>query len=185
METIKRIDSDTLEVDGVKFIRALAGEPKFKVGDWVYLFGNGECVKRIKNIDNDISFPINFEGGGSWELNKHIRLATREEIESHLIKVKDEKGFKEGVKFKSLISKYNIHQCYNNFKYNASYDALITVEGEGRGNAIYYQGKWAEIIPEKKKLPKTKEEFWMFLGVYTNTIRNSSTIEEFLDDYED
>jgi len=43
--------------------------------------------------------------------------------------------------------------------------------------------KFTEVIPDKKKLPKEKDEFILFLSDYN--VVNPSTIQEFLDQYED
>jgi hypothetical protein len=47
---------------------------------------------------------------------------------------------------------------------------------------LYYQGKWAEIVPDKKKLPKTKKELSALFEAYFLT---SISLNEFLNDYED
>ena len=43
--------------------------------------------------------------------------------------------------------------------------------------------KFTEVIPDKKKLPKKKDEFIPFLSDYN--VMNPSIIQEFLDQYED
>ena len=56
------------------------------------------------------------------------------------------------------------------------------VSAENQGVKVYEKGKWAEIVPDKKKLPKTKTEFREALGAYISGVR---TLEEFIVDYED
>jgi hypothetical protein len=47
----------------------------------------------------------------------------------------------------------------------------------------YEIGKWATIVPDKKKLPKTKTEFIDFLQHWE--AGSDNTMREFLNDYED
>ena len=50
------------------------------------------------------------------------------------------------------------------------------------GVCVYQEGKWAEIIPDKKKLPKTREEFLKFLSEFS---LSSGIVPMFLKEYED
>ena len=47
---------------------------------------------------------------------------------------------------------------------------------------LYYQGKWAEIVPYKKKLPTTKDELTEVITSYYNSHKG---LHDFINDYED
>jgi len=136
-------------------------EPEFKVGQWVVTASCNE-VKRIKEINGDI---IKYDDGcthTSWK--GFIRLATPAEIESHLRKICDEKGFKDGVKYhypdrpdlSPRIFKSPLHLSLNNDYLYDTHSNIIWEADRG----------FAEIIPDKKKLPETEDEFKEFLNEY-------------------
>jgi len=188
METII-IDDKTVSVNGVEYLRKEEPKPVFKVGQWVIAINENrsDCIFKISKIYstyvNGSDIKQNEDNYSKWTFNS-IRLATHSEIEQHLIKVAKEKGFKEGVKY-STICFYehgSIHKGRGKYEYHESDDYMDMGTDTFRAT-IYKQGKWAEIIPEKKKLPKTKAEFNTFLGLWAN--RHTKTTDEFLDNYED
>lgn len=157
--------------------------PKFKVGDWIISKEHPQDgVVRISEILGNILYFIGNSSSGnefhSEIKSQFVRLATSQEIEKHLVKLAEKKGFKEGVKY------YDAEfggQCKMRSKFHYYYnDDAMT---DGCGGWIYYKGEWATIIPDKKPLPKTKEEFMNFLGTYCN--RHCKSVQEFLDEYED
>ncbi len=168
--------------------------PKFKVGDWI-IRKDGNIPKRIKYVDkyaflcdDEISDHL-FENADGYCA---YRFATQSEIESHLIKIAEKKGFKNGVMFTGLrfhrdckmlwqVGSTDVEQFKGYYK-DGDYLIVEDVKN-GVWELIYQQGKWATIIPDKKPLPKTKEEFMNFLGTYCN--RHCKSVQEFLDDYED
>jgi hypothetical protein len=108
-----------------------------------------------------------------------LRHATPQEIESHLRKICDEKALtKDGIRLKSAVSSLEfIFDSKNPIYYNEIEDMLYTgIWG------LYYNGKFAEIIEEKKRLPKTKEEL---LKIFEDYLQGKKDYIEFLKDYED
>jgi len=88
---------------------------------------------------------------------------------------------KNGVKLMSALNTpFNFNESHNVY-YNKDSDALLC-----GGMTLYIQGKFAEIIPSKKPLPKTKEEMLDFLRNFEYLYhKDNSKIEDFLNDYED
>jgi len=171
-------------------------KPEFKVGQWVYWKGNNSTYGRIlKHCDE-------FED--SWELDctgkksnngrhtscteKLLRLATPAEIESHLKKICDEKYI--GKKIECLFDNKEfipIKKSHRN-PYIKNGDSYWMVNKNDRGICVYKQGKFAEIIPDKRILPKAKIEFVPFLKDYNIELKNCDdefTINKFLNQYED
>lgn len=152
-------------------------KPQFEVGEWLYysytgmsysykfLFRfNGICEISSYIISNEL-YEISSDGRVQISIDKDAKVtnyknatkATPEQIESVLTKVAEHKGFKEGVKFKSAVSKY-IYPVYNqglmwDTKYNYGLYPKESPNTIGSG-CIYYNGgetgKWAEIITEPK-----------------------------------
>jgi len=152
-------------------------KPMFKVGQWV----TDDYYKEV------IRFGYTEKDGRVYDTNgylrnvgvKYLRHATPQEIESHLRKICDDKYI--GKKVKCLSTGRGIIKEYNVYEFKG--DTLWYTDNYGSPMMVYRSGKFAEIIPEKKKLPKTKEEFNSFLGAYCN--RHTSSVAEFLKDYED
>ena len=146
-------------------------KPKFKVGDWVK-FECDENIKRIETIRCGNVIFSNDSSGTTGLLNdgSSYRLATPSEIESHLIKVAGEKGFKEGVGFFSPIGdnlKYNFKKNFLKWTYSHSRDALF-ISNCGNGT-VYCDGKWATIISEPLEL--TLDEVAKKFGVESVKIK--------------
>lgn len=177
----------------------LKPEPEFKVGAW-YVFPEDHSsyfdniIYRVNEIrpygyvyfdtSDDTISTNNFKIDSQFAIRS--RLATPKEIESHLIKIATGMGLNGGVKLWSFyddltpyIKDTQGHAIKGKASYNTEKDSLITDDGL----RLYCKGKWATIISEKKKLPKTKEDFGAFLGAYCN--RHTSSVDEFLKDYED
>lgn len=156
--------------------------PKFKVGDWVIRKDEGVPM-RIKCIDK-YAFVCDDETSGHLLENAvghcAFRLATESEIESHLIKVAESRGFKDGFKYRDQSNKGVFKLCLNKLTYWVDSDML----SDGYGGAIYEKGKWATIIPDKKPLPKTKKEL-MDLLVHIAVHNSHQHVRETLDEYED
>ena len=201
MKTIK-IDDRTVNVDGIIYERK---EPQFKVGQWVIinnydaLCSTHEYGRRYKGWKYNL-FPKCYEPMRIIEMcnidlqpdsliveqfghvfifgRRHkARPATHDEIEEHLIKVKDQK-YKNGATLKS--AKYE-----STFKYDASRNGCYDLEDDEfwcGGMIIYHKGKWAEILPEKKRLPKTKEEYEEFIEEWRRYPNHN--VREFVNQYE-
>lgn len=158
--------------------------PKLVVGKW---YKYGEYIFRVESIDFEW---IYFDKESSYVIGEpkirvysgwadNCRLATASEIESHLIKVAERRGFKNNVKYKDPVNE-KIHKL--------RFDKLYYWEGDmltdGWGGAIYQDGQWATIIPDKKPLPKTKKEL-MDLLVHIAVHNSHQHVRETLDEYED
>ncbi len=158
--------------------------PKFKVGKW-YVYSS--YIFRVINIDSDW---IYFDKENSHVIGEpkmrvfsgwadSCHLATASEIKSHLIKEAERRGFKNNVKYKDPVNE-RIHKL--------RFDKLYYWEGDiltdGWGGAIYQDGQWATIIPDKKPLPKTKKEL-MDLLVHIAVHNSHQHVRETLDEYED
>lgn len=175
-ERLESIQKDVnLIVSGIK------QEPEFKVGQWVFFDGTShQNIHRISKINSD---GIGIDDYGSkLDLDSgYYRFATKEEIEAHLKKICDKKYI--GRRVKSLINEGYIEtiECFN--YYGEENDEINCIDINHCQMTVYCKGKFAEIIPNKKKLPKTKGEFNTFLGHWCS--RHTKTTKEFLNDYED
>jgi hypothetical protein len=99
---------------------------KFEAGDWVTFWGAyGNKTKQIEDIDNDPVYPINFVGGGAWELDKNIRFATQDEIneasrqKKPLPKTKEEfksSLIKFGIDFSENITREDVEEFLENYE---------------------------------------------------------------------
>ena len=167
--------------------------PKFKVGDWIISTEYpSDGVVRISEIFGNILYFTGCLSNGnefhSEIKSQFVRPATASEIKSHLIKEAERRGFKNNVKYKDPVNE-KIHKL--------RFDKLYYCEGDiltdGWGGAIYQDGQWATIIPDKKPLPKTKDEltqifydFALFCSECSNfQYISQAKIDKFLGKYED
>jgi len=159
-----------------------------KVGEWV--IGINECSPktpaRIEGEGNGSNKILsNYDNYNNTQLAinaSYCRYATPDEIEAHLKKICDEKGFKEGIEIRGLqedgLFRKTLYFIRFPCKYDSDEDSYVTASGD----RLYCKGKFAEIIPDKKKLPRTKEEFPKFLGDFCN--RHCNSVDKFLNQYE-
>jgi hypothetical protein len=186
MKKIEFLNERTVLVDGETFRRTLPysiPKPRFKVGDWIVAnMEDGEEIHRIKKIYSDSLVYDDNPSSAHYEYEKAVhRLATIEEIESHLIKTAENMGYTGGqnlIRINDRCSSYIGRQSNNHFIYRADIDRL-----EMNGTGIYEEGKWAEIIPDKKPIPKTKDDLYEFLVAFTN--HHNDDYQDFLDQYND
>ena len=206
MKTIKVIDDKTIEVDGKRYAEVLEPQAEFKVGQWLMIqhmghicsihsdgfewagFKAGQHPDKTQPVRLIEKRKMNYpdmhivEQSGNVFLfsdKEAFRLATPAEIEAHLKKEAERRGYK-GKRVKSAGDGHTdtvIDIC------EFISGTLYGDGANGRHVILYDRGQWAEILPDKKKLPKTKEESMKFLGDYTN--RHCSTVQNFLDQYED
>jgi len=163
--------------------------PEFKVGDWV--IGKNRCLPKKPSLirkfyEYNLMDYDDFEGATkqiAWK--GYIRPATKEEIESHLRKI-CEKYI--GKKVKCLhCGEYTIINTPHPSGYDKKYDQFWMIASNSDGVCVYEQGKFASIIPDKKKLPKTREEFEVFLNDYDYEraiCDDEFTINIYLNEYE-
>ena len=128
-----------------------------------------------------------------------FRLATPAEIEAHLKEEAERRGYKPGVRIKYMLQGglSDIHERIItirdiDFRYDSLEDELCLYSCGNFSARLYSQGKWAEILPDKKKLPKTKEGYKDFskdcINFYFNHNAdkgNPDWIEKFISQYED
>jgi hypothetical protein len=168
-------------------------KPKFKVGDWIigkdeYFPITPSRITKIYDYRFDWDNGERIMKGVMWkhcDRGLFIRLATPQEIELHLQQVCSGKGLmKVWIKLKSPYKG-------TEFIFNPTATTLYYPMSDTYGNGsytLYSQGKFAEIIPEKKKLPRTKEELFNFIFEWENrTLRPTSIsiLNKYLEDFED
>lgn len=179
-----RINTCDLRLHGNITFEPVNPKPEFKVGDWVCAKEDSSQLERIEGLQQD-AFIVSNGSGIYLNLSRDWRHATRQEIESHLRKICDEKGYKKDVKVRCLVFPgRDICTLSGEYKYVPEEDRLIGITVNSWHNAVVYeQGKFAEIVPDKKPLPKTKEELRTFLNAFAD--RNQGDFEDFLSNYED
>lgn len=125
-------------------------EEEFKVGDWVigafkYPPYDPRKITSIKGRIANYNDPEKGDGENNGNRVEHMRKATKEEIEQHLIKEAERRGLWD-VPVKCLYHKV----CKTNKSciafYNHEEDALWSEYG-----LVYQKGQWAEIIPTMTK----------------------------------
>jgi hypothetical protein len=200
MKEIKFLDEKTVEIDGQTFARVdSAKEPEFKVGDWVIGINdyNPKFITRIVGLNGE---NARFDDADNQlehdDINERFaRHATPEEIESHLKKVAKEKGFVDNISFTGLRLWFNPRRAkFGGFErsnesimyptYDATEDTLNCFDKENEVfEAIYEKGKWAEIDPAKKPLPKTKEELISFVNIICEEVFDDEPSKIFMDEH--
>lgn len=137
---------------------------KFKVGDWVKLVSN-RCmssrrigdIARINNIkESDVIYYDLGSDNGIWSYKTDLVLATTKEIENTLMAEARKKGYIAGVKVNTNFNGWSgqgICELTNDHSsYYPKNDRL-----QIGGTTVYYNGKWAEIIPQ----PQYKVGDWI------------------------
>lgn len=150
-------------------------KPEFKVPGWFLYFGSH--LIKVFHADNRSSHCL-YEKDDAYDI-AFCRSAPPLEIESHLKRICKEKGLmKNGIKLISVMGSPDfVYNELGHTFYDSNGDCLYN-----NGMALYSNGKFAERIHEKKKLPRTKPEFQAFISAY-NT--QDKFLRDFLNDYED
>lgn len=108
------------------------------------------------------------------------------EIESHLRKICDDKYIGKKTKGTFYPNEILLVDHYNT--YNKDEDRLWYYDKYGNAVSVYESGKFAEIIPEKKKLPNDRKGISELIELYhyqNDGLPFKTPIDEFLQDYED
>lgn len=129
-------------------------EEDFKVGDWV--FYNSTTYKITGFSDNNDPWVYGLRGDTENGYKKSVlRKATKEEIEKHLIKEAEKRGFKCGVQVKGLLKTESMIKAglQTPFEYVPNKDVLRSKEY----CIIYEKGIWAEIIETITKKEAEKQ----------------------------
>lgn len=144
--------TNTTEFKAVLKIKGLIKE-ELEVGKW-YKYSDSEgFLFCITNVQNDGVEVYGFNSWGNWidegsYYSEYLIPATDKEVKDALIKEAKKRGFKEGVKFKSIVSG-NIRK-FTGFYFGSDEDECwLSNDTVG---CIFKKGKWAEIIEEKKEI---------------------------------
>jgi hypothetical protein len=174
-------------VDGVSYFlkeenNNSTPQTEFKVGDWITWIGGGNNppypIRKIKEMKryqsaidhSDVSIFLN---------PNYYRLSTREEVESHLREICDEKYVGKRIN----ADNYRITNKRHTSPYVPQYDQYWMVNTRENGVLVYEAGKFEEVIPDKKPIPKTRDEFRNMV-VNAMTAPDGSDVSEFLDQYD-
>lgn len=139
----------TLETDWNKalaFAKEQISKPEFKEGDWVI----DSMDRAFRLVETDEHKHIGFLPNGNKynEVKGYIRIATKDEIESALIKEAESRGLLEArARIKPVDGGNNIHWMYDceDFHYDIEDDILFVHNRE-----LYKNGKWAEVVENTK-----------------------------------
>jgi hypothetical protein len=173
--------------------RLVEPEPKFKVGDWVYYTNPPhmkglDCVFRIEDIRGTSDrgrFRLS-ESSESWYKSDHCRLATPQEIESHLKKICDEKYIGKIARCTVCPSDTLEIKEFSEYRGGSPLwegtDQMIYEATNGKLMSVYSDGKFAEILPqESKELPKTITELVQLLYDFRDADKQPKhTVRDFI-----
>jgi len=136
-------------------------EPQFKIGDWIYC-GSGwdRPVRKVEKIVDDnliVTETLYGEDFSSFIRTypaKNFRLATTEEIETHLIAEAKERGYITGTVINSIPTVASLFKwvvnCDAGYRYYPDEDRLDCMRTERDVNCtIYHRGQWAGITKEE------------------------------------
>ena len=151
--------NNTIKIDGIEYNLVLVEKKEevkqeYKPGDWVYYTKMQEVRKVVENNTyiNTTSKEL-YDMYGSWmtmgAINQHyniVRMATKEEIENHLIELAKKKEYNTAKKVISVMHSLTYILTFNKLTYNHKNDIL----SDGVVS-IYQNGKWAKIVKEKEK----------------------------------
>jgi hypothetical protein len=138
-------------------------EKEFKENDWVIWSGSNPAIGRIDRRDGynwgngDICYILKeYAGSGKYTScsHKHLRKATPEEIEKHLIGEAEKKGFVKGAKTDSgIIESLSMYKNLGPADRSNRTHKYAAIHGE---NFIVATGEWFCLpIEELKLLPST------------------------------
>ncbi len=200
METIERINSETIRIDGAYYFKEVPKTKKpeknltFKVGQWAAFEVEGceKCIFRITRFERDHVYGDICDQ--AIDLTEHsiclvssLLPVTPADIESHLWKICDARYIGRRVKCLD-IGEHIITGREHNEGFVEEYDQFWMIGNNGDGVLVYERGKFAEILPDKKPLPTTKEGISGLIELYhdqNDGLPFKTPIDEFLRDYED
>jgi hypothetical protein len=153
----------------LKRLAAELKEEEFKVGDWVVClsgsssFTEGKLYKVRELKDSIGNLGIEKDDAGSstnGKTHRYWRLASDSEIESHLIKEAEKKGFVKGAKIKNwtgvevIITGFR----YANKSYSFGYNALFVKDNTGAESHI----SSVELLPSTPQITIAKRSVEFF-----------------------
>lgn len=154
---------------------------ELEVGKW-YKYSDSEghlfCITKVETDGVEV---YGFNSWGNWidegmYSSKNLIPATDQEVNDALIKEAKNRGFKEGV----IVDKSNLNHFVNNNPHvlHREYSDLFEYRAAGKnyrdvlfccGTCIFEDGKWAEIIEEKKE--RTIEQIEKELGYLVKIVK--------------
>lgn len=156
-----------------------AFKTELEVGKWYLIDGNKCGIYGLFLLGNfsgeEQSSNYGFTFSGKWaddltlyhnDLKTYTRLATPEEVETALINEAKKRGYKGGIKLSPL------QHCSNSidtekedvYKFIAKVSGEIGHRLELNGTGIYQDGKWAEILPQKKTVAPMEKALKIIAG---------------------
>lgn len=156
-EINKRIEALEAELQKLK---NEVKEPKIENGKWYKTNCLGGSIFYLTEspVEDCYVSGYGFENGDWCDLSEHYwtleqkykpTLATHQEVEEALIKEAKKRGFKEGVRFKSALYKYDCVITTYEFDFHFDYMDMCKNVLFCNGNAIFSNGVWAEIVKYK------------------------------------
>jgi hypothetical protein len=159
----------------------------FKIGDWVIIADVVSTMRRIKKFWKEIAFDD--KGLDIGLSSGFYHLATQAQIIEYL--TEEAKKRYENKKARCLTTDRIIkidNFTSNYYGENASInpDSLfINLYRKEMPICVYQRGQWAQIVPDKKLVPKTKSEFIMEWTEWIHTPRSNYSFESFINQFED
>lgn len=157
-EILSRLEAIKQEKKQLK--KQLKELPNLEVGKW-YKYPNHEnwllCIVGFKDgmVVNSYGFDCNSGWMDGWNQKGitemgNVTPATDKEVETALIAEAKKRGFKKGVRYKSLYNDYDSGMVNNSgLIYKSKINCLYVKSGE-MIDVIFRKGNWAEIIEEPK-----------------------------------
>lgn len=134
-------------------------KPKLEVGKWYKNTFFGKSLFCVTEIKEDGWYnACGFDHTGCWDSGNWGRInnsnreeATKEEVEQRLIEEAKRRGFKVGVTVVNVDDEDRVREIgiLYGFDWDTDFENGLTYDSE----LIFKDGKWAEIIPERKGIP--------------------------------
>ena len=155
---------------------------EFKAGDWVVRTvekpSMGRDFGRVFRIKSTQGSQV-YADDHTSHFSSSLRLATNDEIESHLIKEAIKRGLVGWGKFKwNDEPEITTMIAGHGYEYFSSTDSLVvSVGGWDTKRAIYHMGKWATPVFTKEP-PKTIQELERLLKDFASNYYGSDLLSE-------
>ena len=181
------IDNRTFKLGDLS-IKPVESETEFHVGNWVIAkekYYRPLKPRLITSIGTDMHNIVQYNYFDDFDktkkngcAGKYLRHATPQEIEYHLKNICEEKYNHCIVRDINCPVSVSIGDIIQQ-SYNQMSDTYYI-----NGCVVYRQGKFADIVPEKKKLPKTKQELRRIV-ITAMSAPDGASVDDFMNDYED
>jgi hypothetical protein len=126
-------------------LKSKIGKPQFEIGKWYKINSDSKIVCCYKGVCDGYGIDSGYNWSDSLLMSDISlwTLATQKEVEEALTKEAVKRGFKEGVKFKSII--YGTERVFTSDKLKLEKDGDLT----NNNNTIFRCGTWATPIKTK------------------------------------